>query len=171
MKYWIPGLMVFIIFACHNNIPRPQEKEMPIPGDTSLNGVSGNLIMTPEEMKDDSVFSDGSIPTSWKTSGINDGLQLKIFIKFLRNWVEQGNKDSIASHIKYPLNSKIHTPSDFLRQYEEVFNAKVIHALNQQNLSQIFRNQQGAMIGNGELWIRNISPGLTDDFKIVSINY
>lgn len=157
--------------GCHNHDGLPVGKEPTISEDTSLNGISKNMIMTPSEMKDDSVFADGSIPSTWKISGINDALQLKIFIKFLRYWVEQGSKDSIASHVAFPLNPKITSRTEFIKHYNELFSPKVIRALDQQNLSQIFRNQRGAMIGNGELWIRNMAPGLTDDFKIISINY
>ena len=122
-------------------------------------------------MVDDSVFSDGSKPANWSAAGINEPNLLKIFIKFLRFWVKHGNKDSIAAHVQYPLtNTNIKSSADFIHNYTSLFNEKVINALNNQNMSQIFRNYKGAMIGNGELWIRNVATGKTDDFKIVSIN-
>ena len=140
--------------------------------DSSIDTLSQNLIITPEEWQEDSVFKDGSKPAPWSVAGINDANQLKIFIKFLRLWVEKGNKDSIAAHIQYPLSNfkSISSPALFIRNYDTLFNAKVLKALANQKLSQIFRNRQGAMIGNGELWIRNIAPGLTDVFKITTIN-
>ena len=130
-----------------------------------------NMIASPDEIVDDSVFTDGSKPAEWNETGINDPIQLKIFIKYLRFWVEKGNRDSIANHIKYPLlNKNITSKADFLQNYETLFNARVIKAINGQMLSQIFRNSQGAMIGSGELWIRNVSSNKIDYFKIVTIN-
>ena len=169
-------LITFILYAsaCHNNVEpvlqKTQVKETP--GDTTLGGTSENMIITPDEWKEDSVFADGSIPASWSVAGISDANQLKVFIKILRIWVDSGNKDSIAAHIVYPLsnNKKINSPAAFLDNYNQLFNERVIKSLKAQKLSQIMRNNKGAMIGNGEIWIRNVSKGVTDEFKIVSIN-
>lgn len=164
---------MIVTAACHYTGPDSSivpSEEAKI--DSSLEGMSSNMIISPGEWQEDSIFNDGSKPPPWSIAGINDGNQLKIFIKFLRLWVEKGNRDSIAAHLQYPLRNlrMINSPSVFLKNYDRLFNKKVIKALEAQKLSQIFRNSQGAMIGNGELWISNVSPGLTDVFKIVSIN-
>ncbi len=170
MKYLLSFIFFACLISCHqgeSTSTKVEHKQV-----AEDNTIDKNMIMTPEEMSEDSVFADGSKPAAWSVSGINDQTQLKIFIKLLRLWVEQGNKDSIAAHIQYPLrnNKSVTTSSDFLKNYDVLFDAKVIKALKDQKLSQIFRNKQGAMIGNGELWIRNVSSGNTEEFKIISIN-
>ena len=175
MKYILSILFCVCLLSCHQNDGTTSdgttslEEKKPAITDTS---IDKNMLASPEEMMDDSVFTDGSKPAAWSLTGINDPNQLKIFIKFLRFWVEKGNRDSLAAHIQYPLqnNKNIASPSDFLKKYDVLFNAKVIKAINDQKLSQIFRNSHGAMIGNGELWIRNVSSNKTDDFRITSIN-
>ena len=169
MRYFTAIVFVFCFLSCHN--PASTETKHESTTTQQDSGIDKNLIITPEEMHDDTVFNNGSRPADWSVSGIGDPNQLKIFIKNLRFWVEHGNKDSIAHHIQYPLQKQlVNSPEEFIKNYDNIFNKKVINALNDQKLSQIFRNQQGAMLGDGMLWIRNFSPGFEEDFKIVAIN-
>jgi hypothetical protein len=127
------------------------------------------LTLTPEEGKDDT----GTGATSWLNAGIEDVHGLKIFIKKLRFWSESNNRDSIAANIQFPLlNDKtISSAGIFLQQYDQVFNEPVKSALKNQDLKSIFRNSQGVMIGNGEIWISNISESENEVYKITSINF
>ena len=170
MNYLLSFILIACLVSCHQSqSPLAKNDTRQLVTDTSVNQ---DLIASPEEMMDDSIFTDGSKPSSWSVTGINDPNQLKIFIKFLRLWIKQGNKDSIASHVQFPLanNKNISSTSEFLKNYDQLFNAKVIAAINNQRLSQLFRNQHGVMLGNGELWIKNVSNNKTDDFKITTIN-
>lgn len=181
MKYIIFLFLCLSIFSCHHPDEVIQETHLHTSSnnsisatsiDTSFQSASVNNIVTPEEWQEDSILEDGTKPLPWGVSGINDQNQLKVFIKILRLWVEAGNKDSIAAHIIYPLSNKrsITSPSIFLKNYDLIFNAKVKKALQNQKLPQIYRDHNGARIGSGEIWIKNISKELTDVFKIVSIN-
>lgn len=123
--------------------------------------------LTAEEMKDDSVFSDGSKPSAWSDAGIDDPLAFKKTLKQLQYWVTNNEKDSVANLIAYPLaHPRVKTKKAFLDSYDRLFSEKVKKALKEQKLSQIFRNYQGAMIGNGELWFSG-SKGV---YKIFAIN-
>ena len=170
MKYFIALLFAGYFLSCNPKSTNKVETAQIVKDTTPP--TDSNLVMTQEELVDDSVFTDGSKPTSWSTAGITDPNQLKVFIKILRLWVEKGNIDSIANHIQYPLkgNNQVSTPAEFIKNYNLLFTPKVIRALKQEKLSQIFRNYQGAMIGSGELWIRNVNPDFTEEFKIFSIN-
>jgi len=130
--------------------------------------AAGLMALTAAEIKDDSVFADGSIPSSWINAGFSDSIAVKKFLKKIRYWVANNQKDSVASIIAYPLRKPvtIKNHESLLKNYNALFNEKVKKALNEQNLSQLFRNTQGVMIGSGELWINETPRGL----KIIAIN-
>ena len=56
---------------------------------------------------------------------------------------------------------------DFLANYDLYFNNKVKTGLKEQKLRQIYRNDEGAMIGKGNLWFSQTKNG----FRIIAINY
>lgn len=123
--------------------------------------------LTETEIKDDSVFSDGSIPASWANAGFTDAVAVKKFLKKIQYWVAKGEKDSVAATVAYPLRKPaVKNRESFLKNYDSLLNDKVKKALREQNLSQLFRNAQGVMVGSGEIWINETSKGL----KIIAIN-
>jgi len=123
--------------------------------------------LSPAELPDDSVFSDGSRPTSWKNAGITDSLSVKLFIKKLKRWVEDNQVDSISAYLQYPLrNPGIKDAKDFKLNYGDYFSDGVKAAIAGQRLTQIFRNEQGAMIGQGQVWLREQDHQI----KIIAIN-
>ena len=123
--------------------------------------------LTLDETKDDSVFADGSEPTSWTNAGIDDPVAFKQFVKKLQIWVATGVKDSVASAIAYPMAKPfVKDKESFLARYYTFMNDSVRAALKNQNLRQIFRNANGAMIGNGRIWLGQVQGG----FAITAIN-
>lgn len=124
-------------------------------------------VLTAAESVDDSVFSDGSIPSSWENAGFSNPLEFKAFLKKLQYWVANEQRDSIIGCIRFPLRQPVvNDAAHFLAAYEQYFTPNVKSALEQQNLKQIFRNASGAMLGTGQIWF--IQQGNT--FKIISIN-
>lgn len=131
--------------------------------------------LTLEETKDDSIFTDGSEPTSWDNAGIDDPVAFKQFLKKLQGWVVNNQRDSVAAVIAFPLvNAKVRNKeqiivkdkNEFLANYNLYMNDTVKAALKNQNLRQVFRNANGAMVGNGQLWLRQVENG----FAITAIN-
>jgi hypothetical protein len=175
MKYLIFILLIGGIISCNDtdktSVNTTEQKTDSTVKDPVV--VPTSIQLTPEEEKDDSNFADGSITTSWENAGINDPKALKLFIKKLKQWSADNNKDSIAASISYPLlNDKtISSASVFLQKYETVFNEKVKKALNNENLSQIFRRSNGVVIGDGDIWINNVSKNNGEEYRITSINY
>ena len=135
--------------------------------------VSSTIQLTSEEEKNLPETGDKSVTTTWEDIDIHDVHGLKIFIKKLKLWSEQGNKDSIAANIDFPLvnDESISSSKIFLQQYDKIFNNKVKQALQQQKLNELFKNFQGVMIGSGEMWIANVSKTKNEVYKIRSINY
>jgi hypothetical protein len=171
MKYFL----LFVLFAGFSSCQEMHKKMYDAFHDkknTETNDSSkspGRITLTPDEEKDDS--NTGA--TSWLNAGIEDVHGIKVFIKKLRYWSDNNDRDSIAANIQFPLlNDKTISSADiFLQQYDRVFNESVKSALRSQDLKRIFRNSQGVMIGNGEIWISNISESEKEIYKITSINF
>ena len=123
--------------------------------------------LTQEESKDDSVFSDGSVPTSWEVAGITDVKAFKLFIKKLQLLVLDNDKEQLAKQIRYPLNKSIKTEVAFIKNYDQVFTKDAKLSIAKINFSQIFRNSKGAMSDGGMVWFAQEG----NQFKIIAVNY
>jgi DeoR/GlpR family transcriptional regulator of sugar metabolism len=162
-----------IIAACNqgSNGPAPVET---VPADTiktSSDTAKTELMkvseLSAQELKDDSVFSDGSISTTWEIAGITDVKGLKTFIKQLQQWVIANDKENLAAAIQYPLNKTIKTKGDLLANYDVVFTKDVRLSFATINFSQLFRNADGVMTDGGKVWLAQQGK----EFKIIAINY
>jgi len=117
------------------------------------------------EMKDDSVFADGSIPTTWENAGITDVKGLKLFLKQVQQWVMSNDKAQLALAVKYPLNN-IKNKEELIAAYDQVFTKDVKLSFAMINFNQIFRNSKGVMTSGGRAWITQEGA----NFKIFAIN-
>ena len=122
--------------------------------------------LSPAELKDDTVFTDGSIPTKWKLAGVKDVEGLKVFIKQLQQWTIMNDKEQLASAIRYPLNNTVKTKEDLVANYDVVFTKQVKLSFATVNFNQLFRNEHGVMTDGGKVWINQIGK----TFKITAIN-
>lgn len=155
-------IIVILLAACKQNEKPSTEKK------DSGSAIDSNIIGLPvsrPDLEDDSIFDDGSKPSSWDVAGITKVHALKIFLN-LQYLVANENKEEIAKLIRYPLNSTIKTVSDFLANYNKIITPKIKEALAKANLRQLFRNYKGVMIGDGAIWIAQEDK----DFKIIAIN-
>jgi len=129
--------------------------------------TDSSFALTTAEMEDDSVFANGSMPTSWAAAGIDDPVAFKKFLKHLQYWVAHDKRDSVAAVIAYPMkHPAVKNKQQFLAGYDMYMNKGVKNALKEQNYRQIFRRDQGAMIGSGQLWLAQTPQG----FRITAIN-
>lgn len=122
--------------------------------------------LSAEEMKDDSVFADGSKPTSWENAGITDVKGLKLFIKQLQQWTVTNDKEKLAAVVQYPINKTIKTKDELIADYDAIFTKQVQLSFATVNFSQLFRNDQGVMTKDGKVWIGQKGK----NFKIIAIN-
>jgi len=130
----------------------------------NISNTSLNLKDTPSiDLSDDPVFINGSIPSTWDIAGITDPIGFKKFLIALQISVINNNKDKAISSLDVIKFAKY----DTLNNYDKLFNKKVVDAFKNMNIHQIFRNYQGAMIGNGTVWFKQNSNGT---FSIFAIN-
>jgi len=98
----------------------------------------------------------------------------RTFLAELQAAVGKGEKAKVAGMISYPLlvihsssKARVRTETQFLSQYDSIFDAHVRQAIAQQSEKCLFGNYQGTMIGDGEVWYREQASGA---MKIVTVN-
>jgi len=99
----------------------------------------------------DSIFEDGSRPTTWKNAGFDNPARFKRFLFQYKGWVKRDLIDSISAHIRYPVRGA-GSAAWFKEQYPHIFTHRLKAVILHQRLDRIFRNGQGAMLGNGDIW-------------------
>ena len=95
-----------------------------------------------------------------------DGLltqELQAFVVTLQSAVNSNSPEQVAPLIQFPLRvntapGKSHsvTARRFSAEYGKIFTPTVKAAVLQQAPDNIFRNSNGAMLGNGEVWISGV---------------
>jgi len=104
--------------------------------------------------------------------------QLSEFLKSLQTAVANDDAASVAKLSRFPLrvnlpNKKTLQAQQFITQYPKLITAKVKTAVLAQTAETLFRNSNGAMIGNGEIWFSGICLNkqcTKQTTKIISIN-
>jgi hypothetical protein len=155
-------LMILVIplmlAGCHSKTPStaaaPYDSSTVTPaGKDSLSaGAPSDIDSLEVQIRaQDSVFEDGSRPTSWKNAGFNHPERFKRFLILFKDWVKKDQEDSVAAHIRYPIRGA-GTAAWFKEQYVHIFNHHLKTVIARQRLDRVFRNGQGAMIGNGDVW-------------------
>jgi hypothetical protein len=102
------------------------------------------------------------------------------FFTDLKRAVSAGDKKAVAAMVDYPItvsiggkDVKIKSGKDFVSHYDHIFSDKIVTAVEKQTYAALFANDQGIMIGDGEIWIDGIC--LDHDcqkqaVKIITIN-
>lgn len=100
--------------------------------------------------------------------------QVEVFLAALQKAVESGDKRRIASMIRYPIvfrskprNLLIKTPAAFIAAYDRIFTPSVKRAVAEAKAETLFRNSQGVMINQGEIWFDLVGSG---QVKIIALN-
>jgi len=180
-RYLLSMAILYSIFSCNETNPPADLKPAttdsitPVPDSIPAKPDSNkppktntglSIGLTQEEMMDDSVFIDGSKPTSWEAAGITDVKGLKLFLKQVQFLVLKNDKEQLAKLIRYPLGRHIKTEQDFIKNYDALFTKDVKLSIANINFSQVFRNSKGVMTEGGKIWFTQVE----DDFKIVAVN-
>lgn len=114
----------------------------------------------------DTLFEDGSRPSEWKNAGFDDPEGFKRFLVLFKEWVRSDNADSVAAYIAFPIKG-YKTSEQFKKSYTKIFDKQLKDIVEKQRLDRIFRNYQGAMIGDGAIWFSVIE---NKGYRIIAIN-
>ena len=120
--------------------------------------------LSAERFKEDARW-EGTLPTDWTTAGIDDSHDFKTFLIHFRDWIVNDEVEKIAKHLAYPVDP-VYSKSQFIDNYEQIFDDSLRRIIFEQPLHRIFRNSQGAMIGSGQIWFRKKDG----DYKIIALN-
>lgn len=164
-------LLVALLYSC-NTISNTQKEDSSI-----VDGAKNLLPVQPapepqvnpqtEQINlQDTLFEDGSTPSSWSNAGFDNPADFKEFLLSFKDWVKKDQVDSITAYIRFPLKN-YKTPDAFKKAYPKVFDDSLKKVIETQRLDRIFRNYQGAMLGNGEIWFSVIQK---EGYKIIAIN-
>lgn len=168
MKFHCIILVLPLIFSCNRASQKTAADSSIVDGVKELVPVAPPPSIDPEKAQaqaQDTLFEDGTIPSSWANAGFDDPEGFKQFISRFKHWVKNDQQDSVALHVKFPLR-QYKTEADFRRQYASIFDASLKTAVDTQRLDRIFRNAQGATIGNGRIWFAPQPEG----YRITAIN-
>lgn len=171
-KYFLIIVVTLLLNACY----QPQKSVEEAAGTVKMDSLNKSLSNAPtellkvsdlsvDELKDDTVFADGSKPTSWDIAGVSNVKGLKVFIKKLQEWIVLNQKDSLANVVKYPLG-KIKNSEVLIKNYDSLFTKEVKLSFATLNFNQLFRNGKGVMINGGKVWFGQEGQ----KFKIIAIN-
>lgn len=116
-------------------------------------GIAGkpDTAYTTQVNAPDKLLDDGSEPSDWKDAGFDDPKSFKLFLVQFKHWVQHDQTDSIAAHVRFPLRVA-KTKEIFLTKYSHLFDDRMKSVVANQRLDQIFRNEHGAMFGQGDIW-------------------
>lgn len=92
----------------------------------------------------------------------------------LRAAADTGDRQALVDTIHYPFTTyrkgravrQYATPSEVRSDYEAIFTKRVLDALRAARYEELFVRDQGAMIGNGEVWLSEYNDGI----RIKAIN-
>lgn len=163
---------VILLTASCQSGPSPQESgkviDSLIPDTVAAIGTPGSSEDTlgARITAQDTLFEDGSRPADWKNAGFDNPEGFKRFLVLFKEWVRSDNADSIAAYIEFPIKG-YKTADQFKKNYPKIFDKELKDVVEKQRLDRIFRNYQGAMIGDGAIWFSVIEK---KGYRIIAIN-
>lgn len=90
-------------------------------------------------------------------SVLGDAAQYEKVFNAFKTAVVGGDRAAVVEEVRFPLNisggKKITGPGEFQRNYEKIITPAVVKAVSEQDFGKVFVNQQGVMIGDGQVWL------------------
>lgn len=88
---------------------------------------------------------------------LGDAAQYEKVFNAFRTAVVGGDRAAVVEEVRFPLNisggKTIAGPGEFQRSYEKIITPAVVKAVSAQDFGKVFVNQQGVMIGDGQVWL------------------
>ena len=88
---------------------------------------------------------------------LGDAAQYETVFNAFQKAVNGGDRAAVVEGVRFPLNiangAKITGPGEFQRNYERILTPAVRKAIAAQKFDDVMVNQQGVMIGDGQVWL------------------
>ena len=111
--------------------------------------------------------------------GDNTHPEVRQLVADLQQAVAKHDPAAVAALVHYPIKVKLHgkptylnTPKSFIKNYDNIITPDIATVIQNQKYESLFINYQGAMFGEGEVWITGFCTGDTckhPDIKIGTI--
>jgi hypothetical protein len=112
------------------------------------------------------LLRDSTIALSWDDAGFPNAKDFIIFFKNFQWEVGDRDKEKIASYIDFPIRT-VKNKSEFLKDFDAIFSPEFVLEIADQDPSEIYRDEKGAMIGNdGQIWFKMIKGR----YRIIDLN-
>jgi hypothetical protein len=92
--------------------------------------------------------------------GDNTHPEVRQLITDLQQAVARHDPAAVAALVRYPIHVKLHgkptyinTPKAFIKNYDNIVTPEIAAVIQNQKYETLFVNYQGAMFGEGEVWI------------------
>ncbi len=182
MKQLLPALFLSLLIttSCEDNTPHVIYNEEDTTVVANENSTADNYIgtipgmdaevidyTTPNPYQHKSqLFRDSTQSMSWDEAGFPDGKSFILFFKQFQFEVIDRKKDVIADYIQFPVRG-FKNRNAFINSFDSVFGKEFVEEIIHQDPMEIYRNKNGAMIGeDGQLWFKMIGG----TYKIFEIN-
>lgn len=107
---------------------------------------------------------------------LGDAAQYETVFNAFQKAVNGGDRAAVVEEVRFPLNiangAKITGPGEFQRNYERILTPAVRKAIAAQKFDDVMVNQQGVMIGDGQVWLNGscLDQGCSrTEVKVVTI--
>lgn len=88
---------------------------------------------------------------------LGDAAQYETVFNAFQKAVNGGDRAAVVEEVRFPLNiangARITGPGEFQRNYERILTPAVRKAIAAQKFDNVMVNQQGVMIGDGQVWL------------------
>lgn len=119
--------------------------------------------------------TDTSSVDKFHVAGIDSPDDVKNILDNMKSSIKNNNYDYLVSITSLPIKAFVNNErieiSDrtTLKMYQsQIFNTKVIDAIEQQKFDELFVNWRGVMIGTGELWLGRKYK--SQEINIIAVN-
>jgi hypothetical protein len=92
--------------------------------------------------------------------GENSHSEVRQLVVDLQQAVARHDPTAVAALVRYPIRVKLHgkptyinTPKAFIKNYDNIITPDIAAVIENQKYETLFVNYQGAMFGEGEVWI------------------
>ena len=98
------------------------------------------------------------------STNVGDPAKVREILATLQQSVQKHDSAAVAAIVSYPITINPHkpnaliirTPKVFIERYDQIITPHIADVIENQKYEALFVNDQGAMLGDGEVWIAGI---------------
>ena len=107
---------------------------------------------------------DTSAIDSAISANVGDPTRVRETLATLQDAVRKHDAAAVAALVSYPITINPHkpnaliirTPATFVARYDQIITPHIAEVIEKQKYEDLFVNYQGAMLGDGEVWVAGI---------------